>query len=47
MEATVEATTTRLGRVVKKKKVGGVRRAYSELKISAAEANGSYDKLHF
>jgi hypothetical protein len=39
--------TTRLRRVVKKKKMGGVRRAYSKLKISAAEANSSYDKLHF
>jgi hypothetical protein len=47
IEATVEAATTRLGRVMKKKKVGGVRRAHSKLKISAAEANGSYDKLHF
>jgi hypothetical protein len=27
--------------------VGGVRRVHSELKISAVEANGSYDKLHF
>jgi hypothetical protein len=25
--------------------VGGVRRAHSKLKISAAEANSSYDKL--
>ena len=27
--------------------VGGVRRVHSESKISAAEANGSYYKLHF
>lgn len=27
--------------------VGGVRRVHSELKISTAEANDSYDKLHF
>jgi hypothetical protein len=47
MEATVEATTTRSGRSEKEGAVGGVRRAHSKLKISAAEANGSYDKLHF